>query len=590
MKLEDLPNIEFDLIKDSNDLKQMVGKYSSDLFLADIAQLAIMESNPRINMYPFQGLDSPYRQLAYLASLNISSSLDEIAEAEVNTDEDWKNIVVQSIKVRGGYYEEMLPEENEEDLKGFNELYQISLPVFNNYFDSSQVNFEEQELNKIKELFIPFDIIIEEATGLKVDDYLSIFDIIDNQISTNIKAPVNLLVRSSSVKEESIKNKGTHPRTWNYKGDNQDVLDVIDYFTNRKAKFTLNLEELYSKYDKEKLDLFLNEFSIKRETDENYVYYTQPNKILLNPIFSYDGKYLVVFLKQISHSIFRRLYNVVDSSTKRESFFGHRGKWLQDKTVELLDSYFKGNAHIYNEYKVNGKGQDVLLLHKGLALIIENKAHNEVPFSGVPNVLNIYKQYYSRFKKSIQKGYDQCWRVKDQFYFEDKFNITNDKGETLYEVTASKYPNVFSIVITLDNFRDPQINTSKLIKLNEDDDKYPLSMNIDDFEILILTLEKLKIPISTFTKYLHLREDMQGRLLTQSELDIWATFIQLPKFSIPKKSGISYSPGKDVSEIYEDLYKTGLGMKNERNIAMKKSGTFRVLYNFKNRIPVPNNR
>ena len=142
----------------------------------------------------------------------------------------------------------------------------------------------------------------------------------------------------------------------------------------------------------------------------------------------------------------------------------------------------------------------------------------------------------------------------------------------------------------MDNFRDPQINTNKLIELHDDDDHYPLSMNIDDFETLILTLIKLKIPYRQFIKYLELREQIQGRFLTQSELDIWATFIQVPHFSIPDESKGSYQPGKEVSDMYGELYKSGLGFENERNMDMKNNGNFKVLYSFKNRIPVPNIR
>jgi len=50
----------------------------------------------------------------------------------------------------------------------------------------------------------------------------------------------------------------------------------------------------------------------------------------------------------------------------------------------VLRTYFGKEAFIYNEFKVEGKAHDILLLYKqSLALIIENKAHKEVQFSGV---------------------------------------------------------------------------------------------------------------------------------------------------------------------------------------------------------------
>jgi len=589
MDLDDLPEIEFDIDKDSTELKDLVSIYESQFFLADIARLATMQANPRIDLQPFTGLSSPFRQLAHIGALNVTSESALISKKEVEENtEEWKDLVVQAIKVRGGYYGEMMPKEGEVS-EEYYELYKISLPVFDSHFDTTTVNFEEQEINKIRDLFVPFDSVIESKTGLKTNDFIEIFNTIDYTISANIKESYNLFVRSQAVQKEKLKNKKTHPKNWNYKGRDQEVLRLIEYHTDPRIKLTPDMEVLERHIPKKKLQLFFDLFTINRGESPTYKYYTEVNPLLQKPIYQYaDRKYLIVFHQHLIHSIFRFLYEIVTQSNKQEKFFIHRGKWLQTKTVEILETYFGNKAKIYNEYKVDGKGQDVLLLKSGLALIIENKAHNEVRFSGVPDVRTIFELYLSRFKKSIQKGYDQCWRVKKNFLQREKFEITNNRGKNAEEIKTKDFPNVFSIVLTMEEFRTPQINTPDLLSLENGDNNYPLSICIDDFEVVLLTLKKMNKGIEDLIKYLKLRERMQGKLKSPEELSIWASFIMNSEFVIPTEEGRVFYPGPKALEVFNHQYEAGLGFRDEKYLRMKKRDTFKYLNAMRNRLTVPN--
>ncbi len=587
MDNENLPEIKFNIKEDTIELKDLVSKYASDWFLAEIAQLATMEAIPRIQLQPFIGLSSPFRQLAHLGALNVTSQSNKISLNDATHVDNWHEIIKQSIMVRAGYYEEMMPKEDEIDGEYY-ELYRISLPVFDSYFDTSTVNYEEQEINKIVGLFQPFTDEIFLKTGLYVNEFIDIYNLIDSTLSNIIKDNYDLLARSRNAQKQARINKGLPPREWKYTGNDEEVIKIINYHSDIRVKFTIDLNMINSSYEEYKLLRFFKMFQIERGENLEYLYYSSVNPLLLNPIYKInDGKYLIVFRKHLIHSIYIRLYNIISETPKAEMFFSYRGKWLQNKTVELLRQYFPSKAKIYNEYKVNGKGQDVLLLCNGLALIIENKAHNEVKFSGVPNVKLIFDQYLSRFKKTIQKGYDQCWRVKDQFWFEDSFVITNNRGAFIDNIKTNKYPNVFAIILTLDEFRTPQINTSELLKLHDDDEAYPLSISIDDLEIILLTMKKLKQDQYKFLKYLILRQKMQGLLITNEELEIWGTFIQDSNFSIPQSKDYKFSPSIFSTNVFDKEYITGMGFQNEKYMDLKIKGIFKYLYAFRNRLPVP---
>lgn len=590
MNLDDLPKMEFDIDKDSNELKQMVGIYDSQYFLADIARLASMQANPRIELSPFNGLSSPFRQLAHIGALNVTSDSELIAKKEVDEKtNEWKDIIVQAITVRAGYYEEMMPNEDEVSDEYY-ELYKISVPVFDSYFDTTTVNFEEQEINKIRDLFTPFDQLIVSATGLTTNDFIEIFNTIDYAISAKIKESINLFIRSNAVQKEKIKNNGSNPRNWNYKGTDTEVLKFIRYHADPRLKFTPDMSVLERHIPTDKLQAFFDLFTINRGDHPNYKYYSSANPLLQKPIFQYaKRKYLIVFHQHLLHSIFRYLYDLVAKSESQERFFIHRGKWLQNKTVEILKIYFGETTKIYNEYKIDDHGQDVLLLKDSLALIIENKAHNEVQFSGNPKVENIYELYLSRFKKTIQKGYDQCWRVKKNFLKNKEFEITNSDGNNPDRIVTSLYPNRFSIILTLEEFRTPQINTSDLLKLEDEDDNFPLSMCIDDFEVILLTLKKMNKDINVLNYYLKLREKMQGKLRSNEELSIWATFIMNSDFKIPEEDEKVFYPGFKALEVFNHQYEIGMGFRDEKYLNLKKKDTFKYLNIMRKRLTVPNN-
>ena len=487
-------------------------------------------------------------------------------------------MVTTCVKVRAGYYDALLPKENDETDE-FYHFYKTSMPVFNDFFDTGSINFEEQEVERITRLFIPFNDVLVSQTGLGVKDFIDIYNAIDNLLEINSNYPLIITKKSTEAKEfwdEKTKD-GISPRDWNYDGNDANIIKLSQYFNDRGSKFTISIddfEELIAK----KASIFLDIFSLSRSEDSEYLYYTQQNKILTNPIYKKsNGEFIVISRKQIVHAIFKKLHNSLMNSPKKESYLNFRGNWLQNKTEELLRRYFGKDARIFNEYKVDGKANDVLLLHRGLALIIENKAHQEVQFSGIPDVKNIFKQYYARFKKSIQDGYEQAWRIKDKFYYEAKFTITDLKNNPIFEVDTRKYKNVFSIIITQDRFREPQINIPSLLKLDEDDDTYPLSLSIDDFEVLILAFIKMKVDIGKLIHFLRLREQLQGRLKSNDELELWGSFLQTKRFKIPEEPKMHFQTNPFMAEIFDQLYEKGLGFDNERNLANKKSGNYMII-------------
>lgn len=572
--------VEFNIEEESKKLKSIVGQYETDLFLCDIAVLLSLIDTPRIAYYPFQGLDSPLRQLTYLASLNVNSDPNEVTKKEVATDDEWREIVVQTIKSKAGYYDLLLPKDGEDEYEFF-KYYQVAMPVFMNYFDTGALNFEEQEIERIQRLFTPFDKEIELAFGLTTSDFLAIYELIDNALFVNLNVPFQLVRNDKECREFSDLQKANkaHPAEWKYEGSNENVKKFVKHFQDRGERFKVSKESFYNSYPESKVNSFFNLLSvIKAKT--NYLFYTQANSILKQPLYQLkDGRHLVIEIKQILHSVYSLLHSFATNEKNgiTERYYRLRGQYLQEKTCEIFDRFFKGEAHIHNEYTTapNGDGQDILILNKGLCLIIESKSGREAEPHKVPNdTLKVFEGIYRYFKRNIQEGYDQTFRIKKLFDQQVDFDIYDKNNVVKHHVRTHKYHDVFSIVVTMDKFRKPQIDLSLLLQLDKDDDRYPFSVSIDDLEIILLTMRKLKLGKADFIKFLKYREQLQGRLDCTDELELWGAFINTKKFSIPTEPKMHFRTYPEMAEFYDELYKTGLGFKNEKNLDKKKSNNW----------------
>lgn len=66
-------------------------------------------------------------------------------------------------------------------------------------------------------------------------------------------------------------------------------------------------------------------------------------------------------------------------------------------------------------------------------------------------------------------------------------DIKDEKGKILYTVNPKKIQNIYSIVVTLEQFGSLQTDLSLMLQ-KEDNIDYPWSAYIDDLEIFLFTL------------------------------------------------------------------------------------------------------
>ncbi len=205
----------------------------------------------------------------------------------------------------------------------------------------------------------------------------------------------------------------------------------------------------------------------------------------------------------------------------------------------------------------NNFEQDLLILLKGTALIIETKASKlREPFRDINKAVTRLKD---DFKVSIQYGYDQCMRLEKKFKKGVPFILFDKNDKQLYTINPSRYHTVLSIVVTLERFGSLQTDLGLFFK-NEPDCNYPWSVYIDDLETFLLALKNtVKNPEVKLIQFLKQRILLHKRSYAVDELDVCGNYLSKPsEFSaavLNKQAFVYFSPKEQA--IFDDLYYSG---------------------------------
>jgi Nuclease-related domain len=237
----------------------------------------------------------------------------------------------------------------------------------------------------------------------------------------------------------------------------------------------------------------------------------------------------------------------------------HREKELEKKVADIFKSVFNDtSSFVYENYFVTeGHEQDLLILTKGTAIIVETKASKlREPFRDIQKAVVRLK---SDFKDAVQYGYEQCKRIEDFFSMETSFDIRDNKGRLLYTVNPVKYHSVFSIVVTLERFGSLQTDLNLLLQ-KDVADNYPWSVYIDDLEIFLITLKHHRSnPRGKFLDFLSSRRRYHGHIYAIDELDVCGYYLKQPeKFKAhAKKTDTLCQFSVYEQAIFDEIYHSG---------------------------------
>lgn len=475
------------------------------------------------------------------------------------------------------------------DIKGFNNPKKVNdytkesvihEMAVRNHFDNGVLSYVEQDLEKIRRVFTPFEDKIIQDFGLDINFLIEVCKEIELISMIRRKHTMEFMHTDEFVEfSERVQSKKMgFSEAFDLLSEN--IQEAFHSFHSKTyAYLMLKAEDLYHSFETEKVDKFLALFSREPLPDASIRYYTAESPFELAPLLRFcNGQYLSLYGKQLPISIYKLFYAHLISDQKYNSKLRkHREKNLEHKVTDIFKYFFpKQEAFFYENYFIEKNyEQDLLIIFKGTVIIVETKAAKlREPFRDVDKAIIRLKD---DFKDSIQYGFEQCKRVEDYFFDDNPFDITDEKGKILYKVNPNKIKNIYSIVVTLERFGSLQTDLSLLLQKDDNID-YPWSIYIDDLEIFLLALKQnIKSPVSQFLNFLNLRREMHGRMYAIDELDVCATYLQSPlkfkSYSEATDTFLTFSPYEqgDFDKLYwanqlhfkekalpDDFYRFGL--------------------------------
>lgn len=559
----------------SQELKELLSVYDTGWFLGNLCHLMSCIANNAANDQ-LGKLSSPLRQLYFLGGLFITT--DPIEDYKVQyTHEQWDKIVELLNDIELEYDKLFFPEEGEVVDENWQKVREVAMPSFLSYFNQGPLNYEEQTINWIDDLYSQLNDIIESETGLRTEHFIEFYNNLDKLVQANFQ--------SHSTGSKSLR------KDWDKYarlqiGAAEEAPDFIKKMWEKKRPLytfvadhgiinRFYAEELMSdKLTIDQISAILALLSCCRNSSD-FLYYTSTkpgNPLYEKPIISLGEDMFQVFeVKQVIHAV-ENLLESLCTKTKENTtkYVAKKGKLLEHRIINLFGKFFKKDYEVFQSYYIDGCEQDILILWKEYAFIIEAKGYKLREPLRDPQ--RAFVRIKDDFKDSVGYAYEQISRVEQKFVDQVPLRIEDENGNLIKEIDTKQYENGdFSIIVNLKSFGQIQTNLSTLLQLKENS-AYPWAVRFDDLEVFLLTLiAKRKTPVD-FVNFLTMREELHEKLFCSDELEVCGGYITeaINDEVIDDKNKIATTP--DLANIFDEQYRKGMGFKKEKFLKEKRSG------------------
>jgi len=559
----------------SKELKALVATYNTDWLLGHLSDLIHVGRDRAKDK--LGKLLSPQRQLTYLAALNVTSEPNSGEDILYRPDK-WNMIVELLNEIEGHYMKLFWPSKPEDITEEWKRVRMVAMPSFLSYFNLGPLNFEEQVINWVADLFTPLDATIEKATGLKVNHFIVFYNTVDalrqrsfqahtmrkDWLRPNWKSYSKIKIGVAEEAPDFIKALEDDYAPMSYYMTDHGIIDR--FFPKELVSEDLSLEQVLA---------ILGLLSIKR-TQSDFLYYTETrpgNPLFEKPIVDIGGEMYQVFeVKQVIHAVAKLLERICAAEKKsKDKYVGLKGDLLEDRIESLFRTFLGADCKIFRSYYVDGREQDILILWKDTAFIVEAKGYNiREPMRDPDKAFVVIKD---NFNVSIGYGYEQARRLEKKFDDQVVLVITNKKGIVLEEVNTTGYE-AFSIIVNLESFGQVQTDLMTLLKRSSDDDVFPWAVKLDDLEIFVLTMIAQKRQPTELIDFLKMREELHGKLICSDELEVCGAFLaghlKLKRILHANRIVTTH----DMGDTFDKQYQKGMGFKNEKMLAEKISGKY----------------
>lgn len=563
--------IQENLERKIDELKSFISKFNAESVLRMIMNdLSILHDETDI--FRKTELSSPYKQYMYLAGLIISTN----AEVDIDMDKENFDKTKKMLEdITNLYAISFFPTEEEIINSQLDEYWyrkrQVSMSVFLDYFNTSVLNYEEQEEARIRRWFEPFNDFFIKKFKFSVNELLEIYNYIVTYLRNQLKETQYIYkklceehkkffinINNGMTEEDAIKQVDGEfiKKFWDIM-QNRYITQNVDITQNVGRIF---IKDLKDKFGEDIIESFLNEFSLNRDP-RKFRYYTEENPFEKSPLLREGDEYVFCCVyKQLLHAIFDFLYRELEKSNKKDKFYNRRDLESEKQAEELLKNIFGDRAKFFSSVFETNDSQnehDLFVIYDDVLVIGEIKASKvKEPFRDPERAyIRIERDFKS--DKGIQKAYNQGLKLKELILSQEETTLYDKKGNEIININRNDYKKIYILCITAENYSILATHLAFLLEKPKNE-SYPWACNLHDLETICNAFKYKGLNSDKFLQYLDERSELQENLIASDELEICGYFLKEGslkniKSKIKGKDGMMIFTA-NMSDIFDDIY------------------------------------
>lgn len=416
-------------------------------------------------------------------------------------------------------------------------------------------DFNERTLG----LYGPFtDNTIEPAIGVSVSEVIEAFEALRRIIPKRLDAideKVAGIMLLHQFHNEAPSDIQTHEQMQSYLHGHplfkKAQEDLEESFSLRNQLFVFTPDDFRDCLGI-KANAFLESFSFQPGTvNATYALPFDESIHRSRPFARIDNGYFLVDPVYCYQSPYYRLNDCFSNEQSLARLHRHRDKELED-VADRLFARVIGSAERYRSYyiPVNDNGdlaeRDLLIIHNGVAFIVESKARPLRDAKGDINKLE------GDFKRTIQEGYDQCVSVCECLCEPNKvvrLFDSNKKGrKVLAEIHTNSIRQVVPIVFLDSYYGLISTDLSQWLKVSNAVG-FPWAVDRDAMSSFSL---KFSCP-EKFVQFLDWRRSVYGIAHNEDELCFAGYFLKHGSTKFPSEADV-VRLDQNYSDIFEEEY------------------------------------
>lgn len=544
------------MLEDIEKLRALVGRASTETICLKLFLLL----NDTYETARQHGLLAPFRQCQYLLGLLVTTP--EPSGHSALTDGEWQQVFKHLEAIYGAYGLMFWPTEEESELsktEAWLRPRNVAMPAFLHYFSQGSMASVEQVVARIETTLVHFDKELTNKTGISATDAIEITKWICDDVQARfdkIKALCGFMKSQFDKASQA---------SWDTETARKDAQSSPEYLEHQKtledqrSPLSVFLTDLQGVFGHTKAAAYWSLFASPRQQATGFTYPTELNPVVRQPLIEYgEGKAVIVVGNMVYEAVLANMGKVLAVNDRvRQRYLKRRDSALERQVSNLVRRLFPDAEHYVECYEQSDSQfeHDHVVIWQRSVFVFESKA------SPPPEPFRDPNKAYQRIRRAfrsetgIQAAFDQSNRLRRVFLRGDRIQLYDQRGELLRELESAYLDGVYCVCVTANSHGPVAVDLSMLLE-KDHADAFPWVVSVNDLDATVCAFERKGWGPEKFCAFLEQRQRLQGKTLTDDELEIVGAFILYgtlePWISRPEDK-ICFLDG--FSRIFDAIYK-----------------------------------